>query len=151
MSNIILKKTILNCDIKYAFSLFTKNELLTKWLCEKADVQAEIGGKYELSWSSECGPDNGTFGCRITCFEESKVLAFDWKGPAEFENVMNNADPLTHVVVSFIPTNISEKKYTEVILVHSGWKLTDDWEKARQWFDRAWDFAFKALVKAAED
>ena len=58
--------------------------------------------------------------------------AFDWKGPEEFASFMNRG-PLAHVVLSFFPTTDG----TEVHLIHSEWRQSPAWEKARTWFERA--------------
>lgn len=48
MNKIIHCKVKLKCDTKYAFEMFTKNELISTWLCKYADIEPVINGKYEL-------------------------------------------------------------------------------------------------------
>ena len=75
--------------------------------------------------------------------ERMKEKKRKWKSPKQFKHFANNADPLTHVVVFFIPYGDS----TEVHIIHSGWRSSAEWEEARQWQDRAWRLAFNALSK----
>jgi uncharacterized protein YndB with AHSA1/START domain len=141
MDKIIYLKTLLACDAARAFEMFTVNELLESWLAEEADVEPVVGGKYELFWNLENREIDSTIGCKITAVEPGKFIAFEWKGPAQYRGFMNAADPLTHVAVSFIP----DGDKTEVHLVHSGWRSAPEWEEARQWFVKAWEYAFNQL------
>jgi len=56
---------------------------------------------------------------------------------------MNQARSLTKVTVLFLP----QGDKTEVHLLHTGWRDTAEWEKARQWFDKAWTTALSELEK----
>ncbi|MFX1327398.1 MAG: SRPBCC domain-containing protein [Promethearchaeota archaeon] len=144
MENIILVKEEINCDVKTAFSMFIKNELLESWLTVKADVDPTLGGKYELFWVPEHPENDSTIGCKITGFEKYKFISFDWKGPTKFKSFMNFADPLTHVIVFFSQNNNNIKK-TIIHLFHTGWRKDSNWQKAREYFVKAWVNALQVL------
>ncbi|UCE27780.1 MAG: SRPBCC domain-containing protein, partial [Candidatus Coatesbacteria bacterium] len=141
MDKIIYSKTVLDCGPARAFEAFTVNELLETWLAEEADVEPVVGGKYELFWNPENRDIDSTIGCKVTAVEPGKFIAFEWRGPAQYRDFMNAADPLTHVAVSFIP----DGDKTEVHLFHSGWRSAPEWEEARQWFVKAWEHGFNQL------
>jgi hypothetical protein len=134
------------CDAHRAFEMFTVNDLLQSWLAPQAEVEARVGGKYELFWEPEDRENNSTLGCRITALEADRFLSFEWRGPKQFKRFMNDADPLTHVVVFFAPGDDSTTGSTDVHLIHSGWRSTAEWEEARQWFEVAWRTAFAELT-----
>jgi uncharacterized protein YndB with AHSA1/START domain len=147
MDKVIYQTATLPCDAARAFEMFTSNEMLEKWLAVKADVEPRAGGKYELFWNPEEPEFDSTIGCRVTAFAPGRLLAFEWKGPKQYSDFMNETDPLTHVTVAFIP---AEEGGTEVHLVHTGWRDTPAWEEAREWFVRNWEGAFGALEKLVE-
>lgn len=147
MDKIIAQSVRLHCSTTRAFEMFTVNEYLEAWLAAKADVEAVAGGKYELFWDPADREHNSTSGCRVTAVEVSKLLAFEWKGPRQFEQLMNAVDPLTHVMVCFIPADELFTASTDIYLIHSGWRHTPAWEEARQWFARAWRDAFEELQR----
>jgi uncharacterized protein YndB with AHSA1/START domain len=144
MEKIILIKDELECDIRLAFNMFTDSKSLEKWLTEKAEVDPEVGGKYELYWEPKKKEINSTIGCRITGFEEDKFISFNWKGPVQFKDFMNSADPLTHVIVFFTQSRNNPKK-TTIYLFHTGWRKDPKWQKAREYFEKAWTNALKGL------
>jgi len=144
MENIIMIKEQINCGREMAFSMFTNNELLEKWLTIKAEVDPKLGGKYELFWVPEHRENNSTIGCRITGIEENRYISFDWKGPVDFESFMNSANPLTHVIV-FFSQNDSDLNKTNIHLFHTGWRKDPEWQKARDYFEKAWLKALEVL------
>ena len=147
MDKIINLSVRLSCRIDQAFEMFTKDEQLETWLTEAADVEPEVGGKFELFWNPKDKENDSTIGCKILAYKPSKYFAFEWKGPKQFKHFMNTSRPLTHVFVYFIPIIINEqnKQFTEVHLIHTGWHDTDEWEEARVWFENAWAAAFQKL------
>ncbi len=150
MDRIIHRSVRLHCDIHRAFEMFTVNEYVQSWLAPVADIEPVAGGRYELFWDPDNRESNSTVGCRVTAIEPDKFLAFEWKGPEQFQHFMNSADPLTHVVVLFVPGAQGSRPRTEVHIVHSGWRSSADWEEARQWFERAWSRVLDALARSAD-
>jgi uncharacterized protein YndB with AHSA1/START domain len=132
------------------FEFFTSSELVAAWLVRpyspsgRAEIDAKVGGKYELFWDPENPQKDSTIGCRITALESGKFLSFEWKGPSQYSHFMNNADPLTHVTVFFIPTDPAT---TEVHLIHTGWRSSPEWQEAQKYFETAWSSAFEKLRK----
>ncbi|WP_455294180.1 SRPBCC family protein [Vibrio parahaemolyticus] len=136
------------CKACRAFKFFTDASQLESWLTAQADVVPKVGGKFELFWTPEERENNSTLGCKITAMRENQLLAFEWRSPAQYKHFANFADPLTHVVISFIPNGLN----TVIHLVHSGWRSTPEWDEARQWQERAWNVALNSLqVLASND
>lgn len=128
-----------------AYDLFVVPGRLESWLCRRALVEAQLGGRYELYWDLTDPEQDSTIGCRITAFDPGRLLAFQWRSPRQFKSFANAADPLTHVVVGFHETGSG----TRVTLVHSGWRATPEWIEAARWQGVAWDHAFRALAARA--
>lgn len=145
MTAVIHLSAQLACDAVQAYRLFTTSAGLQSWLAPVAEVEAAVGGRFEIFWDPTDRRDNHTQGCRITALTPGELVAFDWRGPSQFREAMNDVDPLTHVVVSFVP----DADCTHVHLVHSGWRATPGAQEARAWFERAWTTAFDTLIQVA--
>lgn len=141
MDKIVTHSIILKCSLHKAFEMFTVNELIESWLTNLAEVEPFVGGKYELFWEPDDRENNSTIGCKVTAIEKDKYISFEWRSPEQFKYFANNADPLTHVVVFFILNG----EYTEIHVIHSGWRSTPEWEEARQWQYKAWKIALENL------
>ena len=147
MNKIIHLRRELSCSVDQTFSLFTCKKHLESWLTSEADVEPKVGGKYELFWNPQDKHYDSTKDCKITAIEPDQFLSFEWKGPKQYHDFMNTADPLTHVVVFFIP---GDRQLTIVHLIHTGWQDTPEWEEARLWFEKSWKGAFDALERYAQ-
>ena len=147
MDKIICHTASLGCSPSRAFELFTANKHLKKWLTNAADVEPRIGGKYELFWNPQSRVNDSTIGCKILAITPNKLLCFEWKGPKQFKHFMNEVRPLTNVAVFFIPI----KEGTEIHLLHTGWRDSAEWEKAREWFDKAWMMSLSELQNYARN
>ncbi len=143
MGRIIIQKATLNCSAEKAFEMFTDNKYLESWLTAEANVEPIVGGKYELFWEPDDPENNSTIGCKILAIEKPDYLNFEWKGPKQFKHFMNNARPLTNVTVIFAKSG----DQANVTLIHTGWRDTDEWENAREYFINAWKGAFIQLEK----
>jgi len=137
MENIIQLRIEIDCNINTAFDMFTHNKLLENWLTVKAEVEPNIGGKYELFWEPENRENNSTIGCIVTGIEKNKFISFNWKGPLQFKSIMNLTDPLTHVI-AFFSQEIKTPNKTTIHLFHTGWRNDPDWQDARNFFEKAW-------------
>ena len=144
MENIIHITIELDCEVQKVFNMFTVNKSLENWLTQKADVDPKLGGKYELFWDPTNKEINNTIGCKITGIENGSFISFDWKGPVEFSSFMNNADPLTHVIIFFSPKD-NEPNKTIIYLFHTGWRKDAEWVEARTYFENAWKNALQGL------
>lgn len=147
MEHVIHRSARIGCSPDEAYQHFIDKELLEAFFTVKADVEPTVGGKYELDWDPETPLEQSTVGCKITALAAGHLLAFDWKGPPPHTAVMNEADPLTHVLVAFFPVGQTTPTATEVHVVHSGWGSGDRWAAARDYFDRAWGIVLAALVE----
>lgn len=142
MSDKVVKLVVnLNCSPDEAFNRFIKNSYLEEWLTVKADVDEMIGGKYELFWEPEKPKKNSTKGCVVLALERPYYINFEWKGPEEFEEEMNDIRPLTNVTVMFHPL----ERGTRVTLLHTGWRKSDEWDRARHFFEKSWTSALHRL------
>lgn len=140
---IIHVSTVVSVSPAKAFTYFTNESLLQSWLTLEARVEPKVGGRYELFWQPEDRENNSTIGCQITALVPGYLIAFQWRSPEQFKSFANTADPLTHVVVLFVP----ESTGTHVHLIHSGWRSSAQWEEARLWQEQAWNGAFEALAR----
>lgn len=133
-------------SVEQAWEMWTDNQALQTWLAPKANVKEALGGSYELFWDLEHPDQNSTLGCKILALIPSRLLAFEWRGPVEFSDLMNTEPFPTWVSVSF------ERKAEKVTLVHfrhSGWQEGPRWDAARSWQSKAWEMAFAELENLA--
>lgn len=145
MDKVLHHSVRIRCTTARAFEMFTDNILLASWFPQEAHVEPVVGGKYELFWDPDDKENNSTIGCKVTAVDPGKLIAFEWKGPVNFKEFMNNVDPLTHVVVVFLPCENGPEACTDVHVIHSGWRSSEEWEEAWKFFEWAWNEELREL------
>jgi len=140
----IVADLTLNVSVEQAWNLWIENSKLEQWLTAKAHVEPKVGGLYELFWEPEHPNKNSTIGCKITAFVPNKILAYEWKGPIPFADIMNKQPLPTWIVISFEPLTVSS---TAIHFRHGGWGEGQRWGQAREWQEKAWLGAFEELKK----
>lgn len=147
----VMSKTVtlvvdVNLPCATAWQYWTEADKLAEWLAVKAQIDATVGGAYELFWEPEHPERNSTLGCVVSHLELHKKLCFSWKGPVPYADLMNIDPPPTKVSVAFEALSSSRCRIT---LEHIGWGEGARWQEARVWQENAWRNAFACLISLA--
>lgn len=134
----------LNTSVEDAWNLWTDSRKLEQWFTTEANVDLKIGGAFELFWDPTNHNDNSTLGCKITALVPYRMLAFQWRGPVPYADLMNVEPFPTWASISFEAVGIDQ---TILHFRHGGWGEGDRWNSAREWQKNAWTGAFSELVK----
>ena len=79
---------------------WTETERIIEWFAPAANIVPVNGGAFELFFDPADHAHMSTIGCVITAFESKEMLAFTWKGPNQFAQLMNEPVPATSVEVT---------------------------------------------------
>ncbi len=144
----ILIQVTVPLPIPMIFAAITEGKQLREWLSDGAQVDAVVGGRYELEFDSETIPFSSRG--KVTRLTPDHELGFTWTPPPAFdptpEGKPGRASEV-YVRLQESPEGI------DVTLEHSGWPNSEAGEEARSWHFRFWDerlHEFKEyLLKAA--
>ncbi|HTW39628.1 MAG TPA: SRPBCC domain-containing protein [Thermoplasmata archaeon] len=142
----ILIQVTVPLPIPMIYAAFTEPDKLTGWLCDSADVDPKVGGRFRLGWTSDPAFEStGT----ILQMQRDVDIGFSWSGPPAFETLMNGDPPKTRVYVRLAES----PEGIDITLEHSGWGSGDEWQEARSWHFHFWDERLHGLkdylIKAA--
>lgn len=143
----ILKEITINAPINLVWSAWTISERVAEWFAPEANIEAKLNGAFELYFIPGNETSMNTKGCKITKYDYEELLHFTWKGPDQFETIMNNVDDLTTVKVKFESIGGNS---TKVILEHVGFKHSEYLVEAIQWHEMAWSGVLQSLKAAIE-
>ena len=82
---------------------------------------------------------------RVMALQPKQMISFDWNAPPSLPEARAQR---TFVVVRFAPVT---DKTTRVSLHHTGWGAGGEWDKAYQYFDRAWSGRVALPLKRCAD
>ena len=143
----IIKEITINAPLNLVWYAWTISERVSEWFAPETVVEAKEGGAYELYFIPGNSTGMNTKGCKITKLINKKELHFTWKGPDQFEAVMNKENELTKVKVYF--ESIDDCS-TKVIVEHIGFKDNADWSEAINWHQTAWSGVLDSLKSTLE-
>lgn len=145
--NNVKNEVTVNLPIELVWHAWTISDRVAQWFSPEANIEAKVGGAYELYFVPGNKSGMNTKGCKILKMDHYKELVFEWKGPDQFSSLMNEAYPLTKVTVNF--EKVSDDT-TKVIVLHTGFKEGAAWNEAIQWHEMAWAGVLKSLKNALE-
>ena len=143
----IINEVTIHAPVDLVWYAWTIPERVSEWFAPETVVELKEGGAYELYFIPGNRTSMNTKGCKITKLINEKELHFTWKGPDQFEALMNKEDELTIVKVSFLSIN---DNFTKVVVEHSGLKDNEDWLEAINWHEMAWSGVLDSLKSALE-
>ena len=143
----IIKEATIQSPVSLVWYAWTISERVSEWFAPEAIVDAKQGGAYELYFIPGNRASMNTKGCKITKLVDEKELHFTWKGPDQFEALMNNENELTTVKISL---SSKDENSTKVKIEHIGFKDNADWIEALNWHQMAWSDVLDSLKSALE-
>ncbi len=142
MSTLEFKLTV-NAPIEKVWHTWTDSQDITNWFSPEAHIEPRLGCSYELYFDPSNHDHQSTKGCEIIEIKPMTNLGFQWKGPDEYQETMNNPAIITYVHVTFEP----DGEKTHIIVNHGGWGKGEKWEEAKTWHIRAWEGVLSDLEK----
>lgn len=143
----ISKEVTINAPLNLVWYAWTISDRVSEWFAPETIVEPKEGGAYELYFIPGNRTGMNTKGCKITKLANEKELHFTWKGPDQFETLMNKENDLTIVIVSFKAINNDS---TKVLVEHMGFRDNEDWVEAITWHQMAWSGVLDSLKSALE-
>jgi uncharacterized protein YndB with AHSA1/START domain len=143
----VKKDITIEAPVDLVWHAWTISRRVEQWFAPEAVIEAEKGGAYELYFIPGNKSGMNTKGCKVISLDNEKELVFEWKGPDQFESIMNRQDDLTIVTVQF---GKLDEATTKVTVLHEGFKAGDGWTEALNWHQNAWSGVLNSLKNALE-
>lgn len=132
----IRKEVTVAAPLAEVWKAWTTTEGAKTFFAPEANIEAVVGGPYELYFApSQPAGRRGSEGCKVHSVVPMKLLAFAWNAPPVIPALRNSG---VHTVV-YVELEEAGPEQTRVTMTHTGWGVGEDWDKAYQYFDRAWD------------
>ncbi len=136
------KEVVVNATLDQAWEAWTTREGIISFFAPDAKIEARVGGAFQIY--IDPGAPAGMKGAddmRVMALQPKQMISFDWNAPPSLPEARAQR---TFVVVRFVPVS---DKTTRITLHHAGWGTGGEWDKAYQYFDRAWSGVLGNLQK----
>ena len=133
MDRAIKCSVIVEAGVTEVWNAWTTSEGGTSFFAPACRIELVVGGAYEMYFmlDGKTGLRGGE-NCTILALQQEKMLSFTWNAPPNMPEIRAQ---FTHVAVYF--DELGENK-TQVSLIHDGWGLDEMWNRAFEYFEKAW-------------
>ncbi|MBT9492281.1 MAG: SRPBCC domain-containing protein [Paucibacter sp.] len=127
------KEVIIKATLEQAWASWTTRAGITAFFAPDALIEPQVGGAFQIYMDpgAEAG-QKGADEMRFMALQPHKMLSFDWNAPPHLPEVRRQR---SFVILRFEPVDAN---HTRVRLHHTGWGDGGEWDKAFNYFDRAW-------------
>ncbi len=141
MYRTITKEAVVPAGISDVWKAWTTKEGIQSFFAPECNIEYKLFGRYEMIFLPDAkrGSQGGE-GNIILAIEFEKMLSFCWNAPPQIPEVRNQR---TFVTLKFEKAGENE---TQVHFCQAGWGDSEEWDKAYDYFDKAWDRVFTSLI-----
>ena len=135
------KQTVASVPAETLWKTWTTTEGVTSFFAPKANVEARVGGRYELLFDLKAPRGfKGTEGCKVLNLNPPSNLSFEFLAPPEFPNARRVSTRVDVVIEQVFGGGL-----TKVNITHSGFLEGEEWDECFQFFDWDWDLVLGRL------
>jgi uncharacterized protein YndB with AHSA1/START domain len=136
------REVVVPANVDAVWQAWTTSEGIKTFFAPDAHVELRVDGPFEIFINPYAKPGlKGADGMRIIGFQDRRMLSFTWNAPPSLPEARANR---TVVILRFEPVGDKE---TIVSLHHVGWGEGGEWDKAFEYFSKAWPNVLASLQK----
>jgi uncharacterized protein YndB with AHSA1/START domain len=136
------KNVVVAASLDQAWDAWTTREGITSFFAPDARIEPRVGGAFQVYMDPGAAPGmKGADDMRFLAVQPKKMISFDWNAPPHLAQARAQR---TFVIVRFEPL---EANATRITLHHTGWGDGGEWDKAYDYFDKAWSGVLGNLKK----
>ena len=140
------EKITVKANVDEVWKAWTTTEGIKTFFAPDAKVELRVDGPFEIYMNPFAAAGmKGADEMRIIGFQDKKMLSFTWNAPPSLPEARKQR---TVVIVRFISRGDA---LTDVTLHHIGWGEGGEWDKAFDYFSKAWPSVLKNLKKRFDD
>jgi uncharacterized protein YndB with AHSA1/START domain len=136
------RDVVVPAKVDAVWQAWTTTEGVKTFFAPDARVELRVDGPFEIYFNPFAKPgDKGADGMKIIGFQTQRMLSFTWNAPPHLPEARANRSV---VILRFEPVGDAQ---TRVVLHHVGWGDGGEWDKAYDYFSKAWPNVLGNLQK----
>ena len=138
----INERITVKANVDDVWKAWTTTEGIKTFFAPDAKVELKVDGPFQVYMNPFAEPGlKGADDMRIIGFQDKKMLSFTWNAPPSLPEARKQR---TVVIVRLISRGDA---ITDVTIHHVGWGEGGEWDKAHDYFVKAWPSVLKNLQK----
>jgi hypothetical protein len=136
---------VLPIDTKTAWTLFTTDEGLKKWIAPVAHIEYASGGNITTNYDeSKSLDDKSSIRLPIINYLENELLTLKVNLNDNFPESCRKSDQNLQEILQFKPI---DPNHTRIISSMVGWGKGADWDKTYSFFEKGNDYTYREMLK----
>ena len=136
------KQVTVKAPVDAVWEAWTTTEGIKSFFAPDAKIEARPGGPFEVYINPYAEPGmKGADDMRFLAVQDKKMISYTWNAPPSLPEARKQR---TVVIIRFKPLSDTE---TQVTMTHLGWGDGGEWDKAYDYFDKAWGNVLANLQK----
>ena len=129
----ITEKVTVKANVDDVWKAWTTTEGIKSFFAPDAKVELRVDGPFQVYLNPFAEPGmKGADDMKIIGFQDKKMLSFTWNAPPSLPEARKQR---TVVIVRLVSRGDA---LTDVIMHHVGWGDGGEWDKAYDYFSKAW-------------
>lgn len=142
MDRAIRLEIVVKAPVEKVWKSWTTREGIRSFFARDCDIDLRVLGKYDILFAPTAEPGaRGAEGNLILGIQEGKMFSFTWDAPPSIPDIRKQR---TSVVIRFASL---DSNTTRLSLTQSGWGEGPEWDKAYNYFIKAWGDAVLPFLK----
>ena len=142
----IFKEAVVKAPVAAVWKSWTTSEGITSFFAPEAVVEPRPDGVFSVHFNPYARDGlKGADRMRVLGVQENRMISFTWNAPPHLPEARAQR------TVVIVRTQAEGDNRTRVTLTHLGWGDGGEWDKAYQYFDRAWAQVLAQLEKRFAD
>jgi uncharacterized protein YndB with AHSA1/START domain len=138
----ISKQVTVKAPLDAVWNAWTTTEGIKSFFAPDARIEARPDGPFEVYMNPFAQPGmKGADDMRVLGVQDRRMISYTWNAPPHLAEARAQR---TVVIVRFKPLGDAE---TQVSMAHVGWGDGGEWDKAYDYFDKAWGNVLANLQK----
>ena len=138
----ITKEVVVKGSVPVVWEAWTTTDGIKTFFAPDANVEARPDGPFQIYMNPYAEPGmKGADDMHVLAVQRFQMLSYTWNAPPSLPEARKQR---TVVIVRFAAVSENE---TRVTLTHVGWGDGGEWDKAFNYFDRAWGVVLGNLQK----
>jgi uncharacterized protein YndB with AHSA1/START domain len=138
----ITEKITVKANVDDVWKAWTTSDGIKSFFAPDAKVELRVDGPFQIYMNPFAEPGmKGADDMKIIGYQEKKMLSFSWNAPPSLPEARKQRS------VVIVRLTSRGDSLTDVTLHHVGWGEGGEWDKAYDYFAKAWPNVLKNLQK----
>ena len=125
---------VVEAPVEQVWSAWATDDGVRTFFAPGSRIEPRVDGAYEILFFPDAPPGRrGAEGARLLVLEPPTRIAFTWDAPPELPRIRGQR------TIVYVDLARVDERRTRLRFTHLGWGTGADWDKAYEYFDRAWN------------